>query len=781
MKIKITNIFILLIYVVNSVFGQTDESWKVYDDTEVAVINITMDSNDLQFMYDNPNFDSVHVANFNFKNAFIDETIDSIGISIRGNTSRESAKKSFKIEFNEFIKGRKFYSIEEMNLNGEHNDPSISRSKICWDFFNSIGLISSRASFAALYINGNYYGLYISVEHIDENFIKKNYADNSGNLWKCLYGADLNYINDNADSYKFGSSENRVYDLLTNSKDDNYTKLAEFIDFINNSDNETFKNQLPQKINILELLQYFAANVLLGSWDDYWSLTNNYYLYHESDNNIFHIIPYDYDNTFGISWSNTDWASVNPYTFEKVVNGYRPLIERTLQIEEFKNLFTHILEHFSKIKNNTSLEANYILELKNKINSFAENDTYRTNDYGFTFDDFNNSFFQKNFSKLHVKYSIQDFIDKRYSNLANQLNYVNSNPVIYSFDVYPKKMNSGDSIFINCSAFSNVGIKEIKAELKNLKTQQISTYDLRFSPDINLLDIKMNDLWKGSIGILPENFSGTIQISVEDNNGIIAKYPEDGIEIISAGENTNEVFLSELMSSNSQTIQDNFSEYEDWIEIYNPQDTVVNLSGKYLTDKIDNLTKWQFPENFVIQPKKNLLIWCDEDSSQGINHTNFKLSADGEFAAIVNNDGITIIDSVTFPTLNDDQTFARENNSGDWFVNFSATPGESNIITDLKETNILQHSYRLSAFPNPFNPSTKIEYEIAERSNVQIKIYDILGREVWSIPEVKKEIGNYNIIWNAVDNYGNKLSSGIYLLNINSNNFKKTIKLMLLQ
>lgn len=92
MKIKITNIFILLIYVVNSVFGQTDESWKVYDDTEVAVINITMDSNDLQFMYDNPNFDSVHVANFNFKNAFIDETIDSIGISIRGNTSRESAK-----------------------------------------------------------------------------------------------------------------------------------------------------------------------------------------------------------------------------------------------------------------------------------------------------------------------------------------------------------------------------------------------------------------------------------------------------------------------------------------------------------------------------------------------------------------------------------------------------------------------------------------------------------------------------------------------------------------
>ncbi|MCB0748033.1 MAG: CotH kinase family protein, partial [Ignavibacteriae bacterium] len=199
MKTKFLMPLFLFVFISIISFSQNDESWKIYDDSEVAEIRITMNPDDLQYLYDNPEKenDSMMVSSINFKNALIEETIDSVGIRIRGNTSRESAKKSFKLSFNTFIKGRKFYSLEKLNLNGEHNDPSIIRSKLCWDFFNDIGIASSRASHAAVYINGDYYGLYISVEHIDENFIKKNFKDDSGNLWKCLYGANLTPLNNN--------------------------------------------------------------------------------------------------------------------------------------------------------------------------------------------------------------------------------------------------------------------------------------------------------------------------------------------------------------------------------------------------------------------------------------------------------------------------------------------------------------------------------------------------------------------------------------------------------
>src|SRR4030066_2015520 len=81
-------------------FAQTDDSWKLYDDSHVAKVDITIDPASLQWIYSNVQSDSEHVAVFRFRNNWIDETVDSIGFTSRGNTSRVSTKKSFKISFN---------------------------------------------------------------------------------------------------------------------------------------------------------------------------------------------------------------------------------------------------------------------------------------------------------------------------------------------------------------------------------------------------------------------------------------------------------------------------------------------------------------------------------------------------------------------------------------------------------------------------------------------------------------------------------------------------------
>ncbi len=84
-------------------------------------------------------------------------------------------------------------------------------------------------------------------------------------------------------------------------------------------------------------------------------------------------------------------------------------------------------------------------------------------------------------------------------------------------------------------------------------------------------------------------------------------------------------------------------------------------------------------------------------------------------------------------------------------------------------------------FPNPFNPSTTIRYSIVEPGNVSIKIYDVLGREVKTLVNEVKTAGTYSSTWNGYNNFGNKVSSGIYFYRMESGSFIEAKKMILLK
>ncbi len=88
-------------------------------------------------------------------------------------------------------------------------------------------------------------------------------------------------------------------------------------------------------------------------------------------------------------------------------------------------------------------------------------------------------------------------------------------------------------------------------------------------------------------------------------------------------------------------------------------------------------------------------------------------------------------------------------------------------------------------YPNPFNPQTTIKYGIPEQNYVCIRIYDLLGREIKTIVNEEQEARYYKIIWNGKDQFGNKVSSGVYFYQIVARSkekiFTKTKKLILLQ
>ena len=84
-------------------------------------------------------------------------------------------------------------------------------------------------------------------------------------------------------------------------------------------------------------------------------------------------------------------------------------------------------------------------------------------------------------------------------------------------------------------------------------------------------------------------------------------------------------------------------------------------------------------------------------------------------------------------------------------------------------------------FPNPFNPSTTIRYELPEDGLVNITIYDITGRHISTLVSSHQNAGYKSIQWNATNNKGQPVSAGLYLYTIQAGEFRQTKKMVLLK
>lgn len=103
--------------------------------------------------------------------------------------------------------------------------------------------------------------------------------------------------------------------------------------------------------------------------------------------------------------------------------------------------------------------------------------------------------------------------------------------------------------------------------------------------------------------------------------------------------------------------------------------------------------------------------------------------------------------------------------------------------TDVDEPiEILPSNFSLEQnYPNPFNPETVIRFSLPTPSNVQIKIYDVLGKEIRTLIDEERSSGKHNIYWNATDNFGRRVSSGVYFYTIAADNFIQTKKMVLMK
>ncbi len=119
-----------------------------------------------------------------------------------------------------------------------------------------------------------------------------------------------------------------------------------------------------------------------------------------------------------------------------------------------------------------------------------------------------------------------------------------------------------------------------------------------------------------------------------------------------------QVVINELMSKNDITLEDEFGDFPDWIELKNIGSSNVDLTGFFLTDNPENMAKWKFPS--VVIPANSYLIIFASGRADGVQdlHVDFKLSSVGEYIGLSDTQG-NIVDEIKVPELSADFSYAR--------------------------------------------------------------------------------------------------------------------------
>lgn len=710
------------------------ENGPLFLQDELARVDILLPADTVILMYDSIYYAAEHEfeATFVYSTSSTIDTIPQVGFRFRGNTSIEAEKKNFKISFNTFTSGGQFHGVEKLNLNGEHNDVSLSRSKLSWELLRAMGLSGSRTSYVQVYINDIYAGLYLNVEHIDEEFVKKRYGQKVGNLYKCLWPATLEYWGSDPENYKATAGDRRIYDLKTNRYRDDYSGLANFISVLNNASDSEFRCEIEERFNVDDYLKIAAFDVLIGNWDGYIFNKNNYYLYENPASGRIEYIPYDLDNTWGIDWLGPDWTQRPIYDWN---NQSRPLYDRLMGIPKYRQQFSYYLNQMMNDYFDEQVVSQRLTEIRGLISSAVEVDDFYTFDYGFTYDDFLES--DSSAWGEHVEYGILPYIAGRRETALEEIE--NFTPLHVIKELRDSLMDF-DNHLISAWIEGETDNVLLYVEEGDVITS-MPMYD-----DGEHMDGEAGD-GEFALTLTAADWGSYADFFVENTQGSSIEVEPCGTRRTWFSQADGPLYINELMPANDFVISDEAGEFDDWLELFNPGSSAAYLGEYYLTDDIHCPLKWQMP-NVNMAPASFQLIWADNDEEQGPFHANFKLTSQGEELAIfkIQNGSPRLIDHVDFPAMAADHSWGRAIDAQDPWVVFSlSTPNASNsdgVLTLTEETISPLH-----IFPNPSRGLITVKGVSVKR----IELYDGRGMQVRLRIEMDRDI---------VDLTG--LSSGIY-------------------
>lgn len=605
------------------------------------------------------------------------------GIRLGGKGSRHSTQKNLNVFFrgtyDESFPEDSLFQDSELNSwkrltfrSGGHRPDCLPKDEFASELVSNLTVGHSKYRYASTYLNGEYWGIHALKERLNRHYLEAKY-----NLHR--------------DSIAFLGNEG---DLLDGTPQDSieYKNLIDFAK-ANNLNNQANFDTVTSQIDINNFTDYFISEIFLGNAD--WPNSNIKFWRKRTQSNSqvnaghdgkWRWLLFDLDGSFGgtcndvfVTFNTLNWALRDDASFDKYTALFRNLIENDKYKTDFINRTCDLVNSSFKasvtrpklqgVKNNIDLDIN------NHIDRWRYPSTANT--------------LADRYNETPNTYQWEYLTAQMDTFLMRRPHYVRK----HMFDEWGLSDSVRLQVDVNDQLMGKVKVNSIIIE-ENLEGIPSNVYPwtgVYFSDLLIPLTAKPKEGYRFVEWIEIENTDQTIYITLNSDSLFTARF-----EIDPNYEPLQPLVINEIQSSNGDTYRDEYQEFDDWIELYNPNDTAVNINGYYLTDEPSKPTKYAINNDLMIPANGHVVIWCDNQNDQGLNHTNFNLDKFGDFIGFVS-PSHNFIDSLSFGAIYRDYSYGRKSDGDmEWITFQTPTPNAPNEII---EPEIIPTD--LVVYPNP--------------------------------------------------------------------------------
>ena len=184
---------------------------ELFDTSSILTVNILMDDADWNAMLENSTAEEYYQCDVEINGT----TFYRVGIRPKGNTSLTSIasdpttdRYSFKLEFDHYVDGQTCFGLDKLILNNNFADATNMKEALIYDMYRYLGADASLYNYAKISVNGEYWGVYLALEAVEDSFMLRNYGAQSGKLYKpdsMNIGDGKDFGDFNADDMDFGN------------------------------------------------------------------------------------------------------------------------------------------------------------------------------------------------------------------------------------------------------------------------------------------------------------------------------------------------------------------------------------------------------------------------------------------------------------------------------------------------------------------------------------------------------------------------------------------------
>lgn len=608
----------------------------------------------------------------------------SAGLRIKGNGSRHSAMKNMRFIQRSFYPGvqgnqREFLENYSLLRGAGHRPDCFGRDFLSHHFVATLSFLKASPKMHACFINGEFWGIYDLRANIDEAFVESHFELPT-------------------DSSAFAD---HTYLIQT----ENYPDSLEFANltlFAENNDLSVPANYniIAANLDLEEFLDLNCSQIFLGN-GDYPRTNNGWFIVRNGHSKSkWHNYFFDLDGGFGgdcdtilrtfnalnyyLQTGTTEWTKANR------------LLRNLLNNPEFEQRFASDMADLL----NSNFRADVLqTHYNNYLNEIEPNRLLQVNRWGYP----------SVATTLIDRYAETPSLTK-WDELNNAMSVYLDSRQRYVFRHFMNYFGYPDSsrIYLNVSD-AVAGTIQVNSLLLHAETPGFDQYP-------------WNGLYFQSVPVALTAFAKRGYRFDQWSNGqttpeqtILLQSDSTLLATFVADAQFQEPHINEVLTANVWSETDRYAQHEPWIELYNPNSYPISLEGYFLSNDLNNPTKFSLKAQ-TIKASDYLILFASGVSERGKEHVNFVLGS-GDTLYLIAPDSISVLQQIIIPDLTYDQSYGSSPNGSLTYTTFTyPTPRANNNESGIDAEYKLKNTFIL--FPNPGEHSVCLDppgkYELVD-------------------------------------------------------------------